>query len=353
MSTRDYKTPNEIVIKVSGNRRAVVEKDPRKGKGSVPVGKKGRRFLHRRKKPGKGINFYDLGQLSNGSGGWIENDYRGTTEPFGDVPDGRLIMPAPAPSEYDGRDAQFLVIPAGDLKTKSRRVTKGTLSGKYRIVAAFGSFGGLLDDLEQWTPEGLDVEQADLTSTGLIVTGDGFLPFFSLVFIKDGQANQKITTSPNYAAAAAAFSPVPEMDVFLPPSLGYVIGNSRSIDFGDRAQYGFRYMPFPRRFVINTNDPWRGGNIGLHDGGPPGPDDPDTAPAIENWKAIIPNRGFHFDYISGTFTGPGEAFPIPGWIERAIGFAQYDPTLIGGPNGSLLAIVRKAATFYYFWSDGF
>jgi hypothetical protein len=65
MSTRDYKTPNEILVTVNSDKVAEFDRK-QKRRGSAPPTKTPKRFLPRRKKGGR-IKIYDMGRKWNGS----------------------------------------------------------------------------------------------------------------------------------------------------------------------------------------------------------------------------------------------------------------------------------------------
>lgn len=348
MSTKDFRTQNEIVVTVKDRNRSddAAAAKPKTRKGTVPPGKPAKRFLHRRKVTPKGINFYDLGQIVAGAG-FDDTDYQVPNTPIFGL--GDIAAPDPTTSDFEGRDAPLLAIPTAQLLNKVRKITKGSLSAKYHVLALFGSYVDELDNLEQWTAGGLVVDQADL-NTGLTIAANA-APYFDAVVLKDGEPNQKITTAPEYSAPAAAFSPVPLMDVFLVPKLAYLQGRATTPTFGDVGQYGAIYLTLPRRFGINTADEWNGGDLS------PLPPigagmDAATLEAINNWKGVVPNRGFFWTYLTNTWT-TNAAFPPAGHHTRGISaMGSYSPFTYG-PNGALLAIVKKGSTFYYFWTDGF
>lgn len=312
--------------------------------------------LSRRK--GGFINFWDMGQLRDGS---AYNDifYAANNAPQnagGDVQSAAAMTVA----DFNARDAPILAIPRGQWKSKFRKVTKGDLSAKYVIAAACSSFNGLLDSLSQWTSSGLKVDQADLND-GLTIGGNAILarnPFFCEGFtLKDGQPNIKITATDNYSDASVAFSPSRTMDVFFLPRFVFMRGTVINATFGDKWHYGDINLTFPRRFIINSNDLFEDG--GAADPSPPAVTDAlssDFFTALANWRTFVSGREYHYTYPIAWASEPGSFPPAANPSRKGgIGISLLpiefpDPHL---PNGSLLAVVQKDGSFFYFWTDGF
>lgn len=306
-------------------------------------------YLKRRLQAPKGINFWDMGQISDGSGGWID-----TSEFFPTDVAGTPGLLALDTSMFSTRDTPLFAVPTADWPTKFRKITKGGLSTKYMIDASFGAFGDALDNLSQWTAGGLVVSQTDLNS-GLFVSSDPSLDyFFDGVRFLDSQSNRKITGTNDYTGPAVAFSPIPLMDVFLPPKFVRLTGRSQLTPgpTANQQAYSYDFLTFPRDFIINASPVYRGGTgVGneattIIDAG--------INAAISTWKAFIPGRDFSYNNALDTYT-PGGTFN-PG---IGAGYAFITPVGPDGRavdnsvNGSLLAVVKKGPSFYYFWTDGF
>lgn len=340
------KTRIEITLKPKADKQKKRKSPPRPliRTGSSPD------VLSRRK--GGFIRFYDMGQVSNGSGGYLDTNFQITTAP---IPSGNAQNAAPLTvTDYDNRDAPLLAAPTGQWMSRFRRIDKGTVSVKYNINAQFGAFDDALDNLSQWTGNGLKVEQADL-DTGLLVGGAANNPFFDIVKLLNGETNQKITATPAYADSAVAFTPSPRMDVFFPPVLVFMRGTAINSVLDDLYHFGDLNLTFPRRFIVNTSDDYQGGS-GVTDpsGSPPSTDefDAQTIAAIANWKTVVSGREYYYD--SGTLTWSAGPFPPAAPRRGGIGVAertQYTGTDL--LNGVLLAVVKKGSSFYYFWTDGF
>ncbi len=315
-------------------------------------------YLKRRLRP-KGINFYDMGQIADGSGGWIDTDFIIEVDPINPGPPGENLIPPPTQSDYDSRDAPLLAIPTDQWLTKFRKITKGALSMRYGLYAQFGTTIGDLDTLSEWTSGGLVVPQAELDEVFSAGPGSGLA---AAALVKDISfyplaPNIKITTTPLYSDPDAVFTPIPKMDVFFMPIIGGLGGFSwtRPSDyiFDD---YGFIAMTFPRRFAINTDDEYGGvGNLGVGTSPPVvgGSIPSATAAAISNWKSIIPGRDYHFNLASTTWT-PGTGFPGTGTGANVfIGFNGQLASSGFQINGELCAVIKKGDTFYYFWTTGY
>lgn len=323
-------------------------KKPKGGSSGRKVALGRRRGTHdlaRRRHVKQGINFYDMGQISDGHGGWVDTNFQIPRMPdqTGDI----LTPQQPLVTDYGDRDTPLFLISTGDWKTKFRKVTKGGLSEKYGIIAEFGAFDDFLDNLTQWSSGGLTVTQSDLNS-GLLAASDPPL-FFEFFTLLDGQPNVKITGSQLYTDSSVAFTPAPIMDVFFPPRLVFLRGRAKTSTFGDRGDFGELYLTFPRRFIINTTDDYFGGDISSEPATGAGMDT-QTNNAIDNWKSLISGREYFYDFASNTWAAG--AFPPAGTTGKGIA-PQGVPVQDFGLNGNLIAVVKKGSSFYYFWTDGF
>lgn len=318
----------------------------RNAKAGPHISQRENDFLPRRKTTTPYINFYDMGQVASGSA-WLDNSTQILTT---HVTAGALVPAVLDSAAFASRDASLFAVPF----SKFRKITKGALSSKYVLDAAFGAYSDVLDNLTQWTEGGLKVEQADL-NTGLLIGSDPSLDFFfDPVVLLDGQANRKITATNSYAASAVAFSPIPKMDVYLPPKFVRLFGRSQLVagSFQDQQNYSSDFLTFSRNsFVINDTKDYQAGSASGNV--PTSIINTVINATINNWKSILPGRDFHFSYpstwsVGGTFNpgiGAGYAFLGPiGSDGRAAD---------NNVNGSLLAVVKKGESFYYFWTDGY
>lgn len=347
MSTRDIRTTDEIIVNVGKKDNAEKDVAGRRKRGQPRPGQKPDDGILKRRVVASGINFYDMAQVANGSGGWIDTDFQVITTPdqVGDF----LAPPPLLESDYAARDAELFTIPTANYLTKFRKISKGSLSTKYGVIAAFGAFSDALDNLTQWKPGGLVVSQTDLNA-GLSVGQGTDLKFFEFLTLLDGQANVKITGTDDFAGPAVAFSPIPKMDVFLAPVLGFLRGRAKTSVFGDRGDYGELFLTFPRRFIINTADAYQGGDVSPDPATGQGMDS-DTNAAISNWQSVIPGRGFFYDFGAGVWSN-GATFPPAGTIGKGIGYQGQGVQGIE-LNGALLAVVKKGNSFFYFWTDNY
>lgn len=309
------------------------------------------------------INFYDMAQISNGSG-FDEAFYSANNAPQNAGGDTQSAA-AMSVLDFNGRDIPLLAIPTNQWNSKFRKVTKGTLSTKYAIRAAFGASNDVLDALPEWTATGLKLSQSDLNAgvriggSDLANIGDNDVSnkFFYSITLLDGQSNIKITASANYASSSVAFTPSQRMDVFFPPRFVFMRGSVINSTFGDKWHYGDINVTFPRRFGINTTDIFE-------DGGPADPSPPAASlslssgflSALTNWRDFVSGREYHYTYPTAWASEPASFPPVANpSIKGNIGVSLLpiefpDPNL---PNGALLAVVKKGNLFYYFWTDGF
>jgi hypothetical protein len=300
------------------------------------------------------INFYDMGQIKDDDT-WQDTDFQVSNTPnFGPSNE---IYPEPinpTVTEYDARNVSLFAIPTANWTTAFRKITKGALSSKYHISANFGAHSGELDTLPEWTSGGLKVSQADLDS-GLSVIDVysplGYGGIFNQVTLLASDS-VKVTASPSYAAADAGFSPVPKMDVFLPPALVFLkgLGRDNSV-FDNQYAYGILWMTLPRFFPLNEAQVTGGETITSPGSGlPPGNDfTPEFVEALDNWETYVTGRAYYYDedtpWEAGSYPPP--AIPRQGNLSV---FAEQSVTIAA--NGQLLAVVKKGSDFYYFWRTG-
>lgn len=323
-----------------GNTSGGSDRNPKQG--TLKPVRKPNTIVGRRKTP-QGINLYDMGQMWNGTS-WDDLNFQVLTDPIS-VPT-TLVIPPLTTSDYNNRDATFLSVPTDDWFTTFRKITKGTLSSKYALFGAFTTFFDLLDNLTQWQDGGLILTQAQVDSGLSILEGAvyGSSFFFNGYTVLDGQANVKITGTQDYTDPSVAFTPSPKMDIFMPPNLGIPEGQITTTVFGDNYLFGELYLTFPRRFIINTNDDYAGGQF------PPIDYTAQTIAAIDNWQDHISGRGYYFDASTSLWTLA--TFPPASPEFGAMGYVGGE-ALAGPVNGVLLMVVKKGPNFYYFWTDGF
>lgn len=344
---------NHPVVKILVSGRASASKSFEESEAGLKAQPKDGPVLRRRpedelirKKKNQLINFYDMGQIRNGSG-WDDTTFQISSAPV----EGPLFLTPQivTTSDYDNRDIPLLAISTADYLTTFRKITKGTLADKYGTGVNFGVYSDALENLSQWSNKGLKVEQADL-NTGLSVLGDKFFSDFVLL----AGTNIKVTSTPLYSDPSVSFTPSPRMDIFLTPSIGVMGFSARTSTFGNREWFGALALTFPRHFRINSNDPWSGGVSLTSDGAPlpsaPGGFDTQCLAAIAAWKALVSGREYHYDYVSHTWGGG--AYPPPAPREGGGGYATESESVVP-VNGHLYAVVKQGSNFFYFWGTGY
>lgn len=141
MSIKDFRTRDEIIITVKGGKAAAGGPAPRRRGQAIPS-KVGKRHLPRRDKPkppGRYINFYDLGFITNGAGGWI--------------PDNRPTFNLYT-ADYVGLDGAVrkfgnyaLRTPLTQWKTRFRKIDVASTANYYRLLFTTFEAG-----IQTWTP---------------------------------------------------------------------------------------------------------------------------------------------------------------------------------------------------------
>ncbi len=236
MSTKDYRTRDDIVITVKGKARAEVDASAKKKKGSVPVGKTPKRFLKRRTKESAGsATFYDLGYMRNGSSGLYDN--MSPMTPGTNVDDaiyaslvGTLLLRGVANAK-----ALDPLIPAwagyftaNGFVPYQLSVTAGETT--YYNRASLYAPGHPQRDTDKWTSSGLKLTAADVAAAPFIITQ---LDRSAILVPDPGDpiTKNKITAVNNFAAAAVPFTPSRGMKVFVVPALGVLTRESRALNY--------------------------------------------------------------------------------------------------------------------------
>lgn len=251
---------DKIIITVprkpkSGNKKRKLRRGP-------IINKKKSDYLSRRR-VGSAINFYDLGQISDGAGGWLDLTFPPLI-PYDTPP---KILDALTVANWDVLKDAIFAVPSGQWSTKFRKLT-------YEDAERYGL--DLYDvDADKSYPVGRNDSRIDLftfapiadttwTNLGLEMPADAnwqalsFGSFLSLA--KDpavlGAAPFKVTTDPSYAADAVSFDMklTPGTDVFLVPNIleHNGIGSDGGVNY-EYFQAGYRTLQ--RSFWLPRNDP--------------------------------------------------------------------------------------------------
>lgn len=234
MSTKDFRTRNEIVVTVKGKARAEIENDrgSRKGKGSAPPVKKDKRFLHRRTKETV-VNFWDLGQIKSGD---VYIDLPFYFNPgYNYYPDFPAIPSGNQAVDFDDIKALETLVfayPVSQWKDKYRKFTY-ELAERYGLDFAVGDDtylvgregsrnlvgGSSPSTANKWTAQGLKTKNLD---SGFTIIGPKAFSYFDTT----NTSAVKITAVQNYAAAEVPLSLKGEVDIFLMPSVYLGTGGS-------------------------------------------------------------------------------------------------------------------------------
>lgn len=220
MSTKDYRTKDEIIVSVNGKGSDADGDAESSRPGAVIPSKKRRSFLPRRGV--SGINFIDLGRLKAG-GENLAHFAPTISRPPSDL--NSIVTPITDPQKIalvsDLQNA-FFTFPSIEWKNQFEKITKGSAFEKAITVGFTDSDGdpvsGNLSEIDNWTSSGLDLTGAEVAT--LAIAGH-FLFDCLLDFSAPGY---RITTIRDPAAPEAAFTALPKMTVYLAPALIYSSG---------------------------------------------------------------------------------------------------------------------------------
>lgn len=340
MSTKDYKTPNEIEIRVKAGNRAEVDRGKKK-KGAALPGKKKRRFLHRRN-AARGFEFYDLGQKIAG-GIWQTNTFTITpTLVFSGSPPGF----SPDLLTLDGmRDLENLILatPAANLSATFRKVKKSAGSAFPLYVTGETFAISSFDDLDYWTDNGLELTNEQLHGSFLAVGSYNDIAqrtFFTRGIEINDPASRKVTALPSFDAPEVPFVINPKAKIFLMPWLNYHFGlsNSGSNRVVYNAMYRLRPRDFDNPFAVfeyNQGSPY---------------DETLFNEAFARSSALTPTRT---TTISGGVLIPGGTFPTgdPGFeVDNKLLF-DVPPVAMDGYVGALTGIIQQVGSTFYIWQS--
>ena len=381
-SSRDIKA-KEIVVNVGRGERDADRGVKRRRDGSPQISKADDGISTRRRKPKRGINFYDLGYRKQPDGSYRTLDV--AVVPPVVITDGGFTVRPLDLADYTARDAIVLggLGPVSTWKDKVRRVTKGPTSQRYRIRPVFGPYSDdFLDDLpgDVWTADGLVVTPPEIAG-GFYLEPDTRQSAFDAFQIGPNET-QRITGLPFFAAPEVTFTPGPEMDVFFMP--GFVAGRGQSIASDGIVTVGGGtfikviesfaatvFRAFPREKILDPTHPFfsrahngtwgYGPGVGLIDY-------TEAMDAAAFARSLPYFRAVRIDNVSYTYSTaaafPEGYFPTPPAMPN-----PAPPTHIGGnaleyllspvgpfngltfADGVLLAIVVKAGTPFYIWAS--
>lgn len=222
MSTKDFRTRNEIIISIKGKSQAEVDApNSRKGKGSVPPGKPGKRFLKRRVPETGAMKWFDLGYMKNAGSGLYEN--------MSPMSTGSTIDD----SVYASFVASLLLRGIPNAKGLDPLIpswapffgTNGYVPMQLFVNAGLNSYdnaGSLYapgpSHSDKWTATGLKLTADDVAAAPFVIgTHDNFA--ILVPDPGDPTTRNKITAVNSFAAPAVPFTPARGMQVYIVPQL--------------------------------------------------------------------------------------------------------------------------------------
>jgi len=358
------KTGNEVVVEIG---------DPGKGKRRR---RGGPNFLHRGRDEGYfprrlsgGITFYDLGQKSDGAGGWTELAYRFpliVTTP--NAPS--VTTNQPDAAGYNALADEVFATDVADFETTFRRLDLATMrlpaarfvAGNLDDVATFADSNNTGD--AKFSEKGLKFPESTLQGGRFFVNNvvDGFAGLFAELLIMTGTGKNKITAVRDYAAAAVPFTPGKSDKYFLMPAL-----NLPDVRYWASTPIRLEYWlddfaPLPRAKILepsapNYNKPlfaaWNAPGTENGDG------NAGTYRLLDLFREVQHNpQAVRFVGIPGpswtvsTISPAGVPDPTY-WaagstanLFEAIAFWSRDEP----PAGALLAVVKQGSNFFYVWA---
>ena len=231
------------------------------------INKKKSEYLSRRRVGGGLVNFYDLGQMSDGSGGWVDITFSPLL-PYKNVSDPTEGLESLTVADWNILKDAIFSVPSGQWSSKFRKFTYEDAEryslDLYDVDTAqsypVGRDGSRIDLFtftpitgSTWTDQGLDIPA---TANWQAFSYGAFVPLAkdSSTF---GVAPFKITTEPAYDADAVSFDMnlSAGSDVFLVPSiLGH---HGTGVDLGLNVAEDFQagYRTLNRSFWFSRNDP--------------------------------------------------------------------------------------------------
>lgn len=371
----------DVTITIKGKRKRPAIHHPKKGPLSI---RRPNDFLPRRLRKGA-VNFYDLGQVWNGSA-WKDIDFHKLDDPGNIEVTGTTVN---ANFDRDGfstegaehyhnlfRSKIFEIDPA-DWRTTYRKLTYED-AHKYglRVKSSYG-FGGGTDyevarpedcivdvfgnrsgDSSKWKPEGLKVGPL----SHFYVDSPQLFWFFD-----NNPAKYTITNEPSPTADVVEFPALSSnADIFLVPVIVNYLGGV-TVTPGVQADWIVSaYAPWSREFWLDrsvANKPLGLFNYGLNQFRSP-LDETEAAELLEHLRTkLIPREFAQFSDGSITELSPGDVpsdvAPLRVQVnvnpDGAPAFKAFSTTngLSSTFNrGRLVGAVRQGGQMYYFWLGG-
>lgn len=352
MITLDPKTQKVIIEIEEGEDAEVKAPQPNPvNLGALPGYVPRRRIFPR--KTAKGfVTFYDLGQVKNTSGDWIDLPYRRLPAYSG--------TPFSATDWANLRDL-ILSVPIGDFETHYRKLEYAEAE-RYGLdivyeyysdnpvrypVARNGSrwIGETSEPVHstKWTPQGLDLPSEHRANIL-------FLNFGAFLVWHDNTNNTfpqfKFTNNPSYAAPAVPFTLAKDAKVFLVPKMENVyalstdgLGNGDWLIAPYRADTRSFWLPRNYQEIAYPMFSWGGFEQELN------PSDTDKLALLEDIRldAIeFDGHGVHF---------PPSSFPrYHTFVDLSIGLADAVNPQARWKEGTLMAVVKQETKAFYIWN---
>ncbi len=313
-----------------------------------------------RRKTGGSINFYDLGQVPNGSGGWKDIEWN-FAETFGADPPSDGIDAFTDLSDWETLTDLILAVDPSDWKTSYRKLgyedaekygldlvddDTSTVYPAARNSSRLDLGGNPITD-SVWTAQGLKLPAA--------VSNFHFESYGA--FLWWGQSNSfgipfKITSSPDYSASSVAFPNLAgNLDVFLVPNV--LICGATTDNSGYPLEMlfsGYRIMSrdfwlsriyTPSGYPLLSYDP--AGSLGSGD--------------VSDLAGDLQTGARSFEVTGAGSSDYSETDPA-GFPSLSGGSIGLGLDVTGAPfnivridQGVFLGAIFKGGSRYYFWSD--
>lgn len=376
---KDYKTRDEIIIKVGTSQAAEDEAAKRRG-GPIDPSRPDEGILHRRRRRSGKINFYDLGQVRDGSN-WIDNPWTS----FGSMFANAITVIHRLDSAFSGEvfhsefRSYLFETPLSQWTEHFRKLDYET-GERYGIevrnaysfatpshIYAVGRAGtrkdrsGAIISGADWTPEGLVVPEGGLSQFA-VYTFQGFYSF------DNHPGRYKYTLTNSYAASAVPFTLGEQADIFLMPILVNTMLDASKVPpaLPGTGDFVFgRYGVESREYFLFKNYPempYGFFNYVRNGAGLLASVDDAEKTSLLNFVRTKRGPVREFRFASGSISelSPGTV-SIDAWKTLQIG---YDPFLTpplrsfgstggaGMARGRLMAVIKQDDVYYYVWSGG-
>lgn len=312
------------------------------------------------------MRFFDLGQIKNEAGDWIDLPFNLPTtfvDPTGTLP--IEVLPITA-DDWQTLQDLFFSVDRADWTTYYRQLEYETAerysvdltdgSGAYwstgRTGSRFLSFTETLITGDYWKPEGLVIPPEEMPEEFIFTNYGAFLRIGNL------EGFFKITTEPEFSADhVEGFTLSAVSDIFFVPALMTMVGQSISEDFLNADAMALKVRsPLKREFWLNREDTtWQYPLLSYRDTGTT-LDHANILALIEHFKPLCR----HFDASPFADNVADEVspstFPIyDSYHQILISSAGISGDLIspigdGNPiPGTFIGAVKQNGSFYYFW----